>query len=60
MFTFILIMSIVIGLGCLAVPVTIAVRGLLDLPRVRVLVHTRMERVAAAYHAETGRERTRW
>ncbi|GAA4089787.1 hypothetical protein [Nonomuraea soli] len=48
MFTFI----VVTGLACLAVPVVIAVVALLDRPRVRVLVHDRMEHIAAELRAD--------
>lgn len=59
MFTFVLIMSIVIALGCLAVPVSIAIRGLIDRPRVQVLVHHRMREIASAFHTDPA-ETERW
>lgn len=43
---FVLIMSIVIALACLAVPVFISIRALIDRPRVRVLVHHYMQQAA--------------
>lgn len=59
MFTPMLVIAAVLTLVCLAVPVSIWIRMLIDGPRVRSQIHSRMSEVRTAYRTEHSAEADR-